>query len=89
MATMNVSIPESMRKFVEEKIAREEFTASEYIRHLIRMDQERENLERRAQIAQYLALCEQQIAKGKYKIWDKKRFLQDAQTHYKKTAKRK
>jgi antitoxin ParD1/3/4 len=42
MTTLNISLPEAMRVFIDEEIARGEFsTASEYIRHLIREDQKR------------------------------------------------
>jgi antitoxin ParD1/3/4 len=38
--TMNVSLPESMKAFIEERLAGEGYgTASEYIRELIRADQ--------------------------------------------------
>ncbi len=42
MATMNISLPEEMREFVETQIAQEGFTsASEYFRSLIRDAQKR------------------------------------------------
>lgn len=42
MTTLNISLPDSMRAFIDEQIAKEGFsTASEYIRHLIRQDQKR------------------------------------------------
>lgn len=40
--TMNISLPDSMRTFVEEQIADEGYgTASEYVRDLIRAEQKR------------------------------------------------
>lgn len=42
---MNVSLPESLRVFVEEQVLRLGYgTTSEYVRALIRKDQERERL---------------------------------------------
>jgi antitoxin ParD1/3/4 len=42
MSTMNVSLPDDMRLFVEERVAGGAYgTASEYVRELIRRDQER------------------------------------------------
>ncbi len=42
MTTLNISLPEAMRVFIDEEIARGEYsTASEYIRQLIREDQKR------------------------------------------------
>ncbi len=41
MTTLNVSLPESMRTFIDEQIKNQGYsTASEYIRHLIRKEQE-------------------------------------------------
>jgi antitoxin ParD1/3/4 len=42
MTTLNISLPESMRTFIEEQVHKGGYsTASEYIRHLIRQEQER------------------------------------------------
>lgn len=42
MSTMNISLPESLRSFVDEQVASRGFgTSSEYLRELIRKDQER------------------------------------------------
>ncbi len=43
MTTLNISLPERMRGFVEEKIARGGYgTISEYVRELIRNDEQTE-----------------------------------------------
>jgi antitoxin ParD1/3/4 len=42
MTTLNISLPESMRDFISEQVAKGGYsTASEYIRHLIRQELER------------------------------------------------
>lgn len=42
MATMNVSLPDSMKTWVEEQVAAGRYSsASDYVRDLIRRDQER------------------------------------------------
>jgi len=42
MATMNISLPDSLRSYVEERISKDGYsTASEYFRELVRRDQER------------------------------------------------
>jgi antitoxin ParD1/3/4 len=42
MTTLNISLPESMRDFISEQVAKGGYsTASEYIRHLIRQEIER------------------------------------------------
>jgi antitoxin ParD1/3/4 len=45
MSTMNISLPESLKSFVDEQVVGRGFgTSSEYVRELIRKDQDRERL---------------------------------------------
>lgn len=45
MATMNISLPEALKEFVDRKVNGAGYgTASEYVRELIRRDQERTRL---------------------------------------------
>jgi antitoxin ParD1/3/4 len=45
MGTMNVSLPDSLKAFVEEQVAEKGYgTISEYVRELIRRDQDRKHL---------------------------------------------
>jgi antitoxin ParD1/3/4 len=45
MSTMNISLPDSLRAFVDEQVAQRGYgTSSEYVRELIRRDQERIHL---------------------------------------------
>ena len=45
MSTMNVSLPEALKDFVEDQVsARGYSTSSEYVRELIREDQDRQRL---------------------------------------------
>lgn len=45
MSTMNVSLPESLKSFVDRQVAARGYgTSSEYVRDLIRKDQERQRL---------------------------------------------
>ncbi len=45
MGTMNVSLPDSLKDFVEEQVTRQGYgTTSEYVRELIRRDQDRLHL---------------------------------------------
>jgi antitoxin ParD1/3/4 len=42
MSTMNISLPDSLKTFVEQQVAERGFgTSSEYVRDLIRRDQDR------------------------------------------------
>lgn len=45
MSTMNISLPDSLRAFVEDQVAGRGYgTSSEYVRELIRRDQDRQHL---------------------------------------------
>lgn len=45
MGTMNISLPESLKSFVDEQVDKRGFgTSSEYVRELIRRDQDRVKL---------------------------------------------
>ena len=45
MPTMNISLPESLRTYVEQQIAQRRYgTTSEHVRDLIRRDQDRQHL---------------------------------------------
>ncbi len=45
MGTMNISLPDGMKEFVDEQVARRGYgTSSEYVRDLIRREQERQQL---------------------------------------------
>ena len=47
MTTLNISLPDSMRAFIEQKVAQGGYsTASEYVRQLVRDDQKRAAQER-------------------------------------------
>jgi antitoxin ParD1/3/4 len=56
MTTLNISLPEKLRGFVEEKIARGGYgTISEYVRELIRNDEKSEQARFEAFIAEGFA----------------------------------
>lgn len=45
MSTMNTSLPDSLKSFVDEQVASRGYgTSSEYVRELIRKDQDRQQL---------------------------------------------
>lgn len=45
MSTMNISLPEALKAFVDEQVAGRGYgTSSEYVRDLIRQDRDREKL---------------------------------------------
>ena len=45
MSTMNISLPESLKSFVDDQVSQRGYgTSSEYVRELIRKDQDRQQL---------------------------------------------
>lgn len=47
MTTMNISLPETLKSFVDQQVVGRGFgTSSEYVRDLIRKDQDRQHLRR-------------------------------------------
>lgn len=45
MATMNISLPDSLKQFVDDQVADRGYsTSSEYVRELIRKEQDRQHL---------------------------------------------
>jgi antitoxin ParD1/3/4 len=78
MATMNVSLPAPMKAWVEERSADGRYSnSSDYVRDLIRKDQERAGA-----IAEIQALIDQGLASGATKPFDKKAFLARMQRQY-------
>lgn len=72
MTSMNVSLPESLRLFAEERASKGYSSISEYLRELIREDQ------KRAEGARLEALLLEGVESGKpiqigKKYWEKKR----------------
>ncbi|MFY8107126.1 MAG: ribbon-helix-helix domain-containing protein [Elstera sp.] len=64
MSTLNISMPEAMREYIETQATRGHYSASEYVRHLIREDQKRQSEDERKLLWEYLALCAQQLDEG-------------------------
>lgn len=47
MSTMNISLPESLKAFVDEQVSERGYgTSSEYVRELIRRDHDRQHLKK-------------------------------------------
>jgi antitoxin ParD1/3/4 len=66
MSTLNVSMPDSMRDYIEQQAERGQYTASEYIRHLIREDQKRTAEAEKSLLWEYLTLCAKQLDDGDF-----------------------
>ena len=64
MTTLNVSMPESMRDYVEQQAERGQYSASEYVRHLIREDQKRSSEAERNLLWDLLAISAKELDDG-------------------------
>ena len=64
MTTLNISMPEPMRQHVETMAEQGNYSASEYVRHLIREDQKRLQLAERNLLQDYLAISARQLDAG-------------------------
>jgi antitoxin ParD1/3/4 len=65
MGTMNISLPDSLKSFVDEQVEQRGYgTSSEYVRELIRRDQER--LQLRGLLVEGASSASAQPASGRY-----------------------
>jgi len=65
MATMNISLPDQMKHWIESRIKTGRYAdASDYIRALVRLDQE--NQEKRTRLIALLEKAEKEIEGGKF-----------------------
>ena len=73
MATMNVSLPDEMKEWVEAQSAEGDYAnSSDYVRDLIRRDREC-----RQAIAELQAAVDEGLASGPGKPWNLDEFLQE------------
>ena len=71
MATMNVSLPDSMKAWVEAQTSEGRYSnASDYVRDLIRRDQDRQSA-----VAELQKLVDDGLASGSAEAVDVERFL--------------
>lgn len=71
MATMNVSLPDQMKDWVESRLKGAQFSnTSDYVRHLIRLDQERQQA-----IAELQELLDEAEASGPPQPFDFDAFI--------------
>ena len=78
MATMNISLPDQMKAFAEEQTRDGRYSnVSDYMRDLIRRDQDR-----RQAIAEIQALVDEGLASGPSKPFDPKAFFAEKEAAY-------
>ncbi len=75
MSTLNVSMPDAMRAYVESRAGQESFSASEYVRYLIREDQKNQEKEKRGLLWDYLSISAKQLDDGDFSQADVKTLL--------------
>lgn len=66
MSSLNVSLPQEMRMYIEQKAEEGSYTESEYIRHLIRQDMKSTEMERMNLLKEYLKISVSQLDNGDY-----------------------
>ena len=78
MATMNVSLPDQMKDWVETRLENASFSnTSDYVRHLIRRDQEREQA-----IAELQSAVNKGLESGSAQNFDLDEFLSRMHTKH-------
>lgn len=75
MPTINLSLPEPLREYVEIRAAQGSFSFSEYLRQLIRDDKKRTDLEERDLLWDLLAISAKQLDDGEGVPFDVDRIL--------------
>ena len=75
MPTINISLPEPMREYVETRAASGDYSASEYVRHLIREDKQRYEHEQRDLLWELLAISAKQLDDGDFGDTDMEKLL--------------
>lgn len=65
MSTMNVSLPDALKSFVDEQVASGGYsTSSEYVRELIRKDQDRQRLRHLSPALASFVACRGRVGAG-------------------------
>ncbi|WKL57199.1 type II toxin-antitoxin system ParD family antitoxin [Asticcacaulis sp. ZE23SCel15] len=66
MSTLNISMPDAMRDYVEQQAKAGQYSASEYIRHLIRQDQAKQVPPERNPLWELLAISAKELDDGEF-----------------------
>ena len=89
---MNISMPEPMRFFVETQAAAQNFSTSEYMRHLVRKEQQSIESEmdrfltrNRDEILELIAIAEKQAARGEFSRATAKDIIKNGRARRKKS----
>jgi antitoxin ParD1/3/4 len=86
MSTLNISMPEAMRDYVEAQAERGQYSASEYVRHLIREDQKRQSEVERNRLWELLAISAKQLDDGYFADLTPERVLVEGRARRAKQA---
>ncbi len=66
MSTLNISMPDSMREYIEQQAERGQYSTSEYVRHLIREDQKKTVQAERNYLWELLAISAKELDDGMF-----------------------
>lgn len=61
MSTLNISMPDTMRDYIEAQAEKGQYSTSEYVRHLIREDQKRQSEADQALLWELLAISAHEL----------------------------
>jgi Arc/MetJ-type ribon-helix-helix transcriptional regulator len=93
--TMNISMPEPMRFFIETQAAAENYSTSEYMRHLVRKEQQAIESEmdrflekNRDDVLELISVAEAQIARGELSTATAEDIIAQGRARRAKTKKR-
>ncbi len=87
MTTINVSMPDTMRAYVEAQAAAGDYSTSEYIRHLIRQDQQIKTGRFDPELlAQLLAISQKQLDDGEVVHITAGEFLAEQRAKYERVS---
>lgn len=87
MATMNVSLPDKMKQWIEEQVQTGRYgNASDYVRDLVRRDQERADAREKLQQMVDEALASGRVKMGRDELLSRMRAKAKAAVEQKKSA---
>jgi putative addiction module antidote protein, CC2985 family len=87
MATMNVSLPDKMKQWIEEQVQTGRYgNASDYVRDLVRRDQERADAQEKLQQMVDEALASGRVKMGRDELLARMRAKAKAAVEQKKSA---
>lgn len=82
MPTVNISLPEPLREYVEVRAERDSYSTSEFIRQLIREDKARHERSERDLLWELLAISAKQLDDGEGVEFDVEKVIADGRKRW-------